>query len=162
VTLHRVDQYVRDDKGRPVRRITRYVERRPSRAIARVAEAATTPAVHEVPLVAQPSNDTERERLMADLARQIETFSERLALVEGRTESIATGSAEKLGEIRARLVQMGKSVAAIETHDARQSARLDALEAASRSHAERLDQIETDLGVLAMGAESIASKDLVS
>jgi hypothetical protein len=171
--LHRVDKLMHDAKGRPVRRVTRYIERHRARGLVPVTVAdSAPPAVTEpsapahsagaTPLIPQPATDTERERLMADLARQIETFSERLALVENQTESIATGSAEKLGEIRARLAQMAKSVAAIESHDGRQNARLDALETATRSQAERLDQIETDLGILGLGAESIASKDFVS
>jgi len=171
--LHRVDKMVHDAKGRPVRRVTRYVERHRARGLVPATAADVAPlAVTEppapahsagaTPLIPQPASITERERLMADLAQQIEAFSERLALVESQTANIATGSAEKLGEIRARLVQMAKSVAAIEDHDGRQNARLDALEAASRNQSERLDQIETDLGILGLGAESIASKDLVS
>jgi len=54
---------------------------------------------------------------------------------------------------------MARTVAAIEAHDARRDARLTALEARAIAADDRLDAIETTLGVLGIAAAEVAAKD---
>jgi ABC-type transporter Mla subunit MlaD len=131
-------------------------------------ETTTPPPVQSVELPPPPAVDVaearqsqandERNQLMAELARQVSEFGDRIAKLEARTEDVATWGAEKVGDVRERLEALARTVARIETHDKRQDERLSRLEANLAAHDDRLERIEGALGTLAEAAEAVAQR----
>lgn len=106
----------------------------------------------------QAQLDNEREKLMADLARQVSEFGSRIATLEGRADELGEVASTSIGALGRRLDEMARTVAKIEAHDKRHDERLSRLEATAAAHDDRLQQIEGALGTLAVAAEEMAKR----
>lgn len=151
MSLHRTDHVIRDGKGRPLRRVSRYIERRGQGTARVVLEAAPERAAASAsgePIAAppEPQIDLEDTATIRELRRELADVKARLANLE-----IAAGARE-MGIVAADAgLAAGNSVGAREAAELARAAGEELVR-----QGERLTRIEAALAALGAAAEAAA------
>lgn len=160
--LHRIDHIVRDHKGRKLRRVSRYVERRPSGAIASVVLEAPA-AVRQPPVPAA-------ERMPDEVAPPIAAAGpDPGELVDLADTDVVRGLRGELAAIRAQMAGLEvertavggaartpQAVAPAVRADLQTAEIVRAAAEELGRHGDRLAAIEAALGALGAAAEAAA------